>query len=119
MGNLITFFFPRSDAHVDKVQQQQEDIIPNQNAATDVILNDTKPAGNVQENKADPISNKVCFGAGCYWGTENYFRNKFTKLHSDIAITGKVGFMGKIFNVIIRTIFSQKIFKRVLSPLCL
>ena len=34
--------------------------------------------------------NHACFGAGCYWGTEKYFKKQFPE-----QIThGKVGFMG-------------------------
>ena len=40
------------------------------------------------------ISNKACFGAGCYWGTEKYFATNFKTLHPESNIVGQVGFMG-------------------------
>mmetsp|Transcript_37043 Transcript_37043/g.37699 ORF Transcript_37043/g.37699 Transcript_37043/m.37699 type:complete len:230 (+) Transcript_37043:117-806(+) len=41
------------------------------------------------------ISNKVCFGAGCYWGTEKFFKHDFGgKRFPESNIKGMVGFMG-------------------------
>ena len=41
------------------------------------------------------ISEKATFGAGCYWGTEKYFKEDFgKKKFPTSAIEGKVGFMG-------------------------
>lgn len=39
---------------------------------------------------------RACFGAGCYWGTEKFFRHDFSKKHIDMGIIhdGQVGFMG-------------------------
>jgi peptide-methionine (S)-S-oxide reductase len=39
---------------------------------------------------------KACFGAGCYWGTEKFFRHDFSKKYLDMGIIqeGEVGFMG-------------------------
>lgn len=47
------------------------------------------------ENKVE----KLCFGAGCYWGTEKYFRHDFAKSHSHLGMikNGHVGFMGPIY----------------------
>lgn len=45
------------------------------------------------ESKAAGISTRACFGAGCYWGTENYFMHKFSHPSGRI-LKGKVGFMG-------------------------
>lgn len=42
----------------------------------------------------EKIANQVCFGAGCYWGTEKYYRTEFNKLYPGAVIDGKVGFMG-------------------------
>lgn len=41
------------------------------------------------------ISDQACFGAGCYWGTEKYFVNDFSRKHfPEAMVRGKVGFMG-------------------------
>ena len=40
------------------------------------------------------IASRACFAAGCYWGTENYIKNKFGKAHTGWIVEGKVGFMG-------------------------
>lgn len=41
------------------------------------------------------ISNRACFGAGCYWGTEKYFTINFGRqMFPEAMIKGKVGFMG-------------------------
>lgn len=39
---------------------------------------------------------KACFGAGCYWGTEKFFRYDCAKKnkHLGTLISGEVGFMG-------------------------
>ncbi len=38
---------------------------------------------------------KACFGAGCYWGTEKYFRYDYKKHYtSGKWLRGQVGFMG-------------------------
>ena len=39
------------------------------------------------------ISNRACFGAGCYWGTEKFFIKDFNKLVPGGVKKGKVGFM--------------------------
>lgn len=50
-------------------------------------MNSRNPS--VDESKLEDLS-EACFGAGCYWGTEKYFRD----LAADIFVDGKVGFMG-------------------------
>ena len=41
------------------------------------------------------ISNRACFGAGCYWGTEKFFKVNFQRqMYPEALIKGKVGFMG-------------------------
>eukprot|EP01041_Mallomonas_annulata_P011546 gene11546-24157_t len=40
------------------------------------------------------ISRQVCFGAGCYWGTEKYFKYKFSEKFPNSIASGTVGFMG-------------------------
>lgn len=39
---------------------------------------------------------RVCFGAGCYWGTEKFFRGEFTRKfgHLGVITAAAVGFMG-------------------------
>jgi peptide-methionine (S)-S-oxide reductase len=39
---------------------------------------------------------RACFGAGCYWGTEKFFRYDCAKKNNHLGtlISGKVGFMG-------------------------
>ena len=40
------------------------------------------------------ISNKACFGAGCYWGTEKFFKVDFgEKIKPGSIKSGAVGFM--------------------------
>lgn len=41
------------------------------------------------------IANRAGFGAGCYWGTEKYFRHDFAKRNKTGSVqSGAVGFMG-------------------------
>ena len=48
-----------------------------------------------QSLNSTAISNKACFGAGCYWGTEKYFKVNFARQkYPEALIKGKVGFMG-------------------------
>jgi peptide-methionine (S)-S-oxide reductase len=45
--------------------------------------------------KDSDATSRACFGAGCYWGTEKYFRYDFPKAHKTISISDTaVGFMG-------------------------
>jgi peptide-methionine (S)-S-oxide reductase len=49
----------------------------------------------VVKSKTPEISNRACFGAGCYWGTEKYFYHDFGKRENNGKIVkGQVGFMG-------------------------
>jgi len=50
-------------------------------------------AGSTEDQAAE-CSNKACFGAGCYWGTEKYFVKNFVKQNPGTTVTGAVGFMG-------------------------
>jgi len=46
-------------------------------------------------SKGSEISQRACFGAGCYWGTEKYFRYDFVKKYKNVSVTDTaVGFMG-------------------------
>lgn len=43
------------------------------------------------------LSNKACFGAGCYWGTEKFFKVDFgTKIKPGSIKKGAVGFMSAV-----------------------
>ncbi len=54
-----------------------------------------EPGEVVSTDKPVEISNRACFGAGCYWGTEKYFRYDFPKLHKNGSVYATaVGFMG-------------------------
>jgi peptide-methionine (S)-S-oxide reductase len=49
----------------------------------------------VNKTTGTKISNRACFGAGCYWGTEKYFRHDFAKKNKNGSISDcAVGFMG-------------------------
>ena len=34
---------------------------------------------NLFRENCDSIHNRACFGAGCYWGTEKYFKINFAR----------------------------------------
>ena len=52
-------------------------------------------AEKVTPAKDPSMSNRACFGAGCYWGTEKYFYHDFGKKNTTGSITdAAVGFMG-------------------------
>lgn len=64
------------------------------NGATDVNADDTKkPATDVTEGVS---VEEVCFGAGCYWGTQKYFEVNFAEKFPEVLVkgSGAVGFMG-------------------------
>ncbi len=49
----------------------------------------------VDQATGKQISGRACFGAGCYWGTEKYFRHDFAKRNKSGSILDcAVGFMG-------------------------
>lgn len=55
------------------------------------------PATNVIKagNNDEGIDSRACFGAGCYWGTEKYFKDFASKSQIEGSITkGYVGFRG-------------------------
>jgi len=45
---------------------------------------------------SDANLEKACFGAGCYWGTEKFFKYNFSKKFPELGaiVNGTVGFMG-------------------------
>ena len=50
---------------------------------------------SLSSNLSMSLSNKACFGAGCYWGTEKFFLKDFGKEKFPGSIkSGAVGFMG-------------------------
>lgn len=51
----------------------------------------SSPVANISDTG---FVNRANFGAGCYWGTEKYFKKDFPKLGKGDIINGKVGFMG-------------------------
>lgn len=61
----------------------------NLSATKTVSLAESKTMANDGESYA-------CFGAGCYWGTEKYFKKEFKKYfpNKGEVTWGKVGFMG-------------------------
>jgi peptide-methionine (S)-S-oxide reductase len=62
--------------------------------ATDVQAETTMPALTFTAPPA-AISDRACFGCGCYWGTEKYFTVDFCRrMYPEAMLRGKVGFMG-------------------------
>ena len=49
---------------------------------------------SLAKNISMKIDRRACFGAGCYWGTEKFFKSDFNKLSPSSRVTGAVGFMG-------------------------
>eukprot|EP00602_Paraphysomonas_sp_CaronLab_P006201 CAMPEP_0185023478 /NCGR_PEP_ID=MMETSP1103-20130426/6146_1 /TAXON_ID=36769 /ORGANISM="Paraphysomonas bandaiensis, Strain Caron Lab Isolate" /LENGTH=226 /DNA_ID=CAMNT_0027556085 /DNA_START=60 /DNA_END=740 /DNA_ORIENTATION=+ len=50
---------------------------------------------NTTATSTTKITNRACFGAGCYWGTEKFFKIDFgRKRYPESLIKGDVGFMG-------------------------
>jgi hypothetical protein len=66
---------------------------PNPNPSPNPIAQ----APDVKGKSVDPErrEQKACFGAGCYWGTEKFFRYDYKKHYtSGKWLRGQVGFMG-------------------------
>ena len=52
--------------------------------------NDLTPSES--KHDAEDISNIACFGAGCYWGTEKFFKIDFARRrYPESLIRGQVG----------------------------
>lgn len=89
------------------IPSEQEVVEAKQAAVNTTNPSNSQPAEKVAmefvetEVKAWDRSNveKACFGAGCYWGTEKYFRHDFSRKHQHLGIIhqGNVGFMGPIY----------------------
>lgn len=47
-----------------------------------------------KNKKVRSITNEACFGAGCFWGTEKFFRDDFGAKFPSSNIIGQVGYMG-------------------------
>jgi len=78
---------PSSDA----MQQKGEENPPI--AAVEAIV--TPVAASIRTEEVNPIANRACFGAGCYWGTEKFFKYNFGKKNRRGRINNAaVGFMG-------------------------
>jgi peptide-methionine (S)-S-oxide reductase len=56
------------------------------------VCNSTEEMGNTQGNKKDTNMTGIpaTFAAGCFWGTERYFKKKF----GPALLSAKVGYMG-------------------------
>jgi peptide-methionine (S)-S-oxide reductase len=52
----------------------------------------------IREHHVVDVTGKCCFGAGCYWGTEKYFKHDFAKINTvdGLITSGAVGFMGPL-----------------------
>lgn len=62
-----------------------------------LTTDDTGTNGVSQSKRAKegiPTPTQACFGAGCYWGTEQYIKNKLGKAKQGWIVSGQVGFMG-------------------------
>lgn len=61
-----------------------------------VVKDNNLSESSIKNVQAPPtISNRACFGAGCYWGTEKFFKVNFQRqMFPESLIKGKVGFMG-------------------------
>lgn len=78
---------PESESSSFRITQPPQGNKDGNNKANEpALLTDTVSSGDVE---------KACFGAGCYWGTEKYFKYNFTKKFPQFGIVnGEVGFMG-------------------------
>lgn len=63
-------------------------------ASTQPVTN-TDSASNTPVNWSTEVQH-ACFGAGCYWGTEKYFRHLYPEKYPQRGkiLSGHVGFMG-------------------------
>lgn len=82
---------PSSDCNLVAMQQKGEENPPT--AAVEAIV--TPVAAAIRTEEVNPIANRACFGAGCYWGTEKFFKYNFGKKNRRGRINNAaVGFMG-------------------------
>jgi len=84
--NVVVADKPSVESNPVSVLQQEGTVNP-----VEAVV---KPAP-VRTEKVNPNANRVCFGAGCYWGTEKFFKYHFVKRNRrGRIIDGLVGFMG-------------------------
>lgn len=79
---------------VPSTPQSVLESIPSKENMKEVSL-DTEPTLSPEPD--DPSKpQRACFGAGCYWGTENFFKFDFANKYLFLGkiISGQVGFMG-------------------------
>ena len=73
-------------------------LYPNSKSVPDDTITGEPKSPNVIMRRSlyEEVTPKCCFGAGCYWGTEKYFKHEFAETNTvDGHIKeGKVGFMG-------------------------
>jgi peptide-methionine (S)-S-oxide reductase len=82
----------------DKVILREELVLtpePDRSGENTALQIVTKPKAVEKVEAIGPVE-RACFGAGCYWGTEKYFRHNFQKKFPNLGniILGGVGFMG-------------------------
>lgn len=84
MGALFSLFFAKKETPSPTKQEALTEIEP-----APVVVE------TIPHDVVSNISNIACFGAGCYWGTEKYFKIEFGKKRFPGSIvSGQVGFMG-------------------------
>ena len=91
--NVIMVDKPSSESNPVVMLQKEEE---NPSAAADAVeAVVTLATVAVKTEEVNPNANRACFGAGCYWGTEKYFKYYFGKRNLRGRIkNAAVGFMG-------------------------
>ena len=106
-----------------KREREEKEQVREDTSITTVEKEKESPEKKAKPSEVEnSCSDIACFGAGCYWlvsnmiffffiqqdifkpliyfnlhihrGTEQYIKNRFTKLHPNAIVDGKVGFMG-------------------------
>ena len=97
MGNLLcggtsstnASKLPPSDISEANPPATSNDNSINSNVTT---TSNSNSAGNIAHISTHSNEQKACFGAGCYWGTEKYFRYDYKKHYSaGKVLRGQVG----------------------------
>lgn len=91
--NVIMVDKPSSESNPVVMLQKEEE---NPSAAADAVeAVVTLATVAVKTEEVNLNANRACFGAGCYWGTEKYFKYYFGKRNLRGRIkNAAVGFMG-------------------------